>query len=124
MANEQDIQDQVTLCLTMMREKLGLRAADMTQALPRARRRLPRHVYKGAVALAAAEPLLVHPKLRLTLDTVTLSKAARDLQAYLDDIDLKDRRKAWWLGVLGGVSFNLIALAVVVIVVLVWRGYL
>lgn len=124
MTDAQTIQTEMSQTLEKMREKLGIRAASLTEAQGKARRLMPRGIYKGVKVLAAAEPFLNHPKLRQTVDIDTLTKATTDLLSYLDGIDLADRRKGWWLGMLGGLSFNLIALSVVLLVVLVWRGYL
>lgn len=107
-----------------LREKLGVRGKDLKAALGKARHRLPRRVYRQAMSLVLAEPLAGHPKLCLTLDHEALTKAAAGVSEHLEAIDLADRRKGWWLGTLGGLSFNLILMAVALVAVLVWRGFL
>ncbi|SFU20161.1 hypothetical protein [Sedimentitalea nanhaiensis] len=124
MADDPDLQAEIAHSLVLLRDKLGIRATGLRTAMPKARRQLPRKVRKSAQILADAEPLLEHPKLRQTLDRASLTAAAGVLSAHLNDIDAADRRKGWWLGMLGGLAFNMLAFAALLIAVLVWRGYL
>ena len=94
----------------------------MSAALAKARHRLPRRIHRQASRLAKAEPLAGHPKLRLTLDAEGLHAAAFEVQAHLAAIDLADRRKGWWLGMLGGLAFNILLSLVMALVFLRWRG--
>ncbi len=109
---------------TQLRAKLGVRGKDLGTALGKARHRLPRRIYRQALILVRAQPLAGHPKLRLTLDGPALESAAAEVSAHLEAIDLADRRKGWWLGMLGGLSFNLILMAVALVGFLIWRGIL
>lgn len=97
-------------------------SGDLAAALKRARRRLPRRVYRQGLRLAEALPLLEHPKLRLTVEEKPLRGAARELRAHLEQIDLADRRKGFWLGILGSIGFSVLAVLALLIVVLRWRG--
>lgn len=116
--------DQIQTILALLREKLGVRGADLGVALNRARNRLPRRIYRQAIALVQAAPLAAHPKLCQTLDHAALAAAATEVQTHLDAISVADRRKGWLLGMLGGLSFNLILALALLIAVLVWRGFL
>ena len=102
MTQPHTIPDLIAETKTLMREKLGVRASDMGRAVAKAKRRLPTKIYNQAMLLAKAESLSKHPKLRLTLNVDALTAAAGDVQQYLDEIDLADRRKGWILGMLGG----------------------
>lgn len=124
MTDQDTIRSDIDQSLALLRAKLGIRAKTADQTLTKARRLLPGGPYAALKSLADAEPFLDHPKLRLTLDAEALKRAARDVQAHLEAIDAADRRKGWWLGMLGGLSFNLIAMFVLLLVVLVWRGFL
>lgn len=124
MTEPEQIEAATAEVLSLMRDKLGVRAGSLRQADVKARRLLPRRVYRSYVMLEKAEPFLAHPKLSRTLDAGALSAANRDVRAYLDGIDVADRRKGWWLSLAGSLAFNLIALSVLLIVVLVWRGFL
>ena len=121
--NEQEqTAEDIDKVMALLREKLGAGGRNLDAALRKARHRLPRDVYKQALQLARAEPLAAHPKLRLTLDSVALGAAAERVRTHLETIDLADRRKGWWLGMLGGLAFNLLAFVALVVAVLMWRG--
>ena len=124
MAEQISIDDQIQAIMALLREKLGVRGADLNAALRRARFRVPRKVYRQGMDLVRAAPLAGHPKLNLTLDQTALSASASGVQAHLLSIDVADRRKGWLLGMLGSLSFNLILTFVLLMVVLNWRGFL
>ncbi|TDK52638.1 hypothetical protein [Antarcticimicrobium luteum] len=121
---QSDIETRIAEIAALMHAKLGVRGATLRAALGRAGRRLPRRIRAQARLLAEAEPFAHHPKLRLTLDTMALGKAAGEVEAHLEAIDLADRRKGWWLGMLGGLAFNILAFFALLVVVLRWRGFI
>ena len=118
------IPDRIAEITALMRAKLGARGRTLEATLRAARHRLPRHVRAQAQRLAEAERFATHPKLRLTLDATALDRAARTVEDHLTAIDLADRRKGWWLGMLGGLAFNLLAFAALLVGLLMWRGFL
>jgi hypothetical protein len=121
--NEQlSLEQMIAGVVSDLRAKLGVRGKDLASALNKARHRLPRRIYQLGLTLVAAEPLAGHPKLSLTLDQKALESAAQEISAHLAEIDLAERRKDWWLGALGALSFNLILTAILVIAFLRWRG--
>ncbi|NIZ59999.1 hypothetical protein DL239_03300 [Sedimentitalea sp. CY04] len=97
-------------------------SGELSDALKKARRRLPRRVYKQGMLLAKAEPLMDHPKLRLTLDEPALLKSAGEVLDYLKSIDLADRRKGRVLTILGSLAFSLLVVLGLAIAVMRWRG--
>lgn len=121
MSDQIAVQDQIAQTVGLLREKLGVRGKTLEAAVRKARHRLPRRVHKQAMKLAQAEDRAAHPRLRLTLNTPALSKAAREVRTHLESIDLADRRKGWWLGMLGGLAFNLLLLLVLLLVFWGWR---
>ncbi|PCH73434.1 MAG: hypothetical protein COC12_04975 [Rhodobacteraceae bacterium] len=110
--------------LTELRTKLGVRSKDLAKALAKTRHRLPRRVYRQGMTLVKAQPLAAHPRLRLTLDIPTLQAAATEVTTHLASIDVGERRKSWLLGMLGGLSFNLILMGALLIGFLIWREIL
>ncbi|MFK7752636.1 MAG: hypothetical protein AB8B51_08810 [Sedimentitalea sp.] len=118
------LQDQIDSILELMRQKLGVRASDLPTALQKAHNKLPRQVRRSGAVLAQAAPLVSHPKLSRTLDAKALKQASDLMIGHLNAIDLADRRKGWWLGVLGALAFNLLAFLAMLLVFLVWRGIL
>ncbi|SDC40135.1 hypothetical protein [Ruegeria marina] len=121
MTGNDQIQDQIAVTVALLRERLGVRGKTLRQALRRAKHRLPRRVYRRAMILARVENMVDHPKLRLTLNSPQLLSAAGELQTFLRSIDLADRRKGWWLGMLGGLAFNILVFAVLLLAFLAWR---
>ncbi|MEK0163150.1 hypothetical protein VWX97_02760 [Phaeobacter sp. JH18-32] len=103
------------------REQAG---GDLSAALNRARRRLPRRIYQQGLRLAEAQHLLAHPKLALTVDHEPLQRAAREVSKHLKSIDLADRRRGRILDIVATMAFSLIVVAVLLVVVLRWRGFI
>lgn len=123
MTAPQPIDDDIAATAALLRDKLGAGGDSLAAQLRKAERRLPRRLRRQARLLAEAEPLARHPKLCRTLDAPALSAAAAELRAHLQAIDLADRRRGWWLGVLGGLAFNLLLFAALLLIFLRWRGY-
>ena len=124
MSEKTDIQTQIAQTVQLLRKKLGVRDKTLTASIRKAKRQLPRRIYKQALLLASAEAMAAHPKLRLVLDTPKLARASEEVQAHLSGINRADRRLGWFLGMLGGLAFNLIALTILLLVFLWWQGFI
>lgn len=124
MTQEIDIQTRIAETIRLLRKKLGVKDKTLIASVRRAKRRLPRKVYKQALILARAEQMAEHPKLRMVLDMPKLEKASEDVQSHLNAINLADRRWGWFLSFLGSLALGLIALTALAIIVLRWRGYI
>lgn len=124
MSQDADIQTRIEEIAALLRAKMGASGATLARALPKARHRMPRTVYRQARMLADAAPLAGNPKLRLTLDGAALTAAADAVEQHLNAIDLADQRRGWWLGMLGGLVFNLLSLVALLLAVMLWRGYI
>ncbi|MFW8593407.1 hypothetical protein [Cribrihabitans neustonicus] len=98
-------------------------SGDLAAALIRARRRLPRRIYRQGMKLARALPLLEHPRLRLTVEEKPLRAAAEEVKAHLQKIDLYGRRKTLVLSILGSMAFSLLTVFALLVIVLRWRGF-
>ncbi|KIC43202.1 hypothetical protein RA27_07825 [Ruegeria sp. ANG-R] len=122
MSQEIDIQTRIAQTIMLLRKKLGVRDKTLTASVRRAKRRLPRKIYKQAMVLAQAEQMAVHPRLRLVLDTPKLEQASDDVQNHLSAINLADRRWGWFLSFLGSVALGLLVLTAVSIFILRSRG--
>ncbi|MAC80137.1 MAG: hypothetical protein CML66_18960 [Rhodobacteraceae bacterium] len=107
----------------LLKEKLGVRGVSLAAQLRRARYRLPRRIRQQAKVLQEAEALSDHPRLALTLDDQRYAHAADVITDHLKSIDVKDRRKGFWLGVLGGVAFNLLVAIILFLIGLKVLGY-
>ncbi len=122
MSQQTEFQIQIVQTLHLLRKKLGVRGKTLAESVRRARRRLPKQVYRQALELARAEPMAEHPKLHLVLDMPRLDKAAQDVQSFLRAINLADRRWGRFLDILGSMAFNLLVLGALVLVLVLWRG--
>ena len=109
---------------TRLGQKLGLRRGSLERRMAKAGRRLPRRVHRDAALIGKAGELADHPKLRRRVDRAGVQAAHDRIAEHLDKIDPRERRIRFWLGVLGGLAFNVLAVAALLIVVLKWRGYL
>lgn len=118
----QDIAAKVETIQDLLSEKFGMRKRALPKMLRRVGRRVPRRVRKQAQVLAQAEGLAAHPKLVRRVDRAAVSQAFDEVRTHLRGIDVADRRKGIWLSLAGSVAFNLLAVGVGVIVVLLWRG--
>lgn len=121
MKDAETLEGQIDEIRALLSKKLGARGRDFPATLARARRRLPKALRAEGQLLAAALPMMAHPKLSLTLDTARLDQAARALREHLGAIDLAERRKTFWLGVLGAAAFNLLLVIVIFLAWLAWR---
>ena len=103
----------------LMRERLGLRGADLAAQVARAGRLLPRAVAREARYLAQATALAQNPKLMRMIDTAKAQQAHARLTAYLRGVNRAERRRTRALGILGVIAFNLLVLA---LLVALWIG--
>ena len=122
MSEDTELNMQAEELRQLMRDKLGVRGRSFPDALRRGKRLLPRYVRRQGVVVAQALPLADHPKLRQTLDHKKLGAAVSDIRAYLDEIDLANRRKDFIVGMLGSMAFSVLAVMALFVVVLIWRG--
>jgi hypothetical protein len=122
MATHDEIEGLIAGVTGEMHDKLRVGGADLHRTLSRTRRQLPHRIQRQARQLAEAEPLAAHPRLRRTLNAVALEAAASEVSKYLSGIDVANRRKGWWLSLLGGVAVNLLLLGALLVLLLRWRG--
>lgn len=123
MLEHEDIAAKSLAIRQQIEAKLGVKSRDLSQALRRAGRRLPRGVRAHGAVLAEAEKSAGHPKLARQLDHAAVRAAYDQLAAHLRAIDEGDARKGRILGLAGVSAFNLLLIIAAFIVWLWWRGY-
>lgn len=123
MITDRDMVQKSRVLRGLLRAKLGVRSATLAQGLRRAGRRLPRGVRAQGAELVRAEMLAKNPKTARQIDPVAVARAFETVKAHLQAIDVVEERKGRALGVAGALAANLIAVAVLFIVWLWWRGY-
>jgi len=123
MMDHKDIAAKSLTIRQQLEVKLGVRSRDLSQALRRAGRRLPRQVRAQAAILVAAEKQAGHPKLVRQLDDAAVRTAYANVTAHLRAIDVADARKGRILSIAGVIAFNLLLVVVAFITWLWWHGY-
>ncbi len=118
----QTLGDDIAEIRTLLSEKEQA-SGTLSKALQKARRRLPRRIFRQGQRLAAALPLLDHPKLSQTLDQGALKAAAQEVSAHLKTIDVAQRRKDWLLDLLGSIAMSLLGVMGLLLLVLYLRGF-
>ncbi|MCI2399198.1 hypothetical protein [Aliiroseovarius subalbicans] len=108
----------------LLEQKLDLHGTGFEAKVARAGRLLPRYLRADAALVIEAMKVEPHPKLSRQQDPKRIDRACDEIERYLHGINPWDRRRAIALNWLAGNAFNLIVVVVLVLAVLVWRGFL
>ena len=107
-----------------LRAKLNARGSDLSKAVARSGRLLPKKLSKQAAVIVKAQGLGGNPKLMRRIDMGAINTAHSDITTFLDAIDVQERRKTRVLRWFGGMAFNLILIATCFVIWLWWSGNL
>lgn len=107
----------------LMQQKLDVQGRDLQQSVRRAGRRLPRGMRRRAAVLVRAEMLAFNPKTARQVDAAVVEREFEALCAYLAGLDVEEMRRTRILSVAAAVAANVIAVAVLLVTWLWWRGY-
>lgn len=118
----QTIEQMVAEVRAGLRDKLGLRGKTLAAQLRRGGRLLPRYIRRDATYLAQVLPLAANPKLMRMIDQTKVRQAHRNVMAHLDSIDTAAARRDAALNMVAAIAFAVLVTAVLVILVLWWRG--
>lgn len=124
MIDQKHFNDDIRRLLKLVDSKFGIQTDQLSFAMRKIGRRLPSNVHKNAAQLVKAQKQLQHPKIALQLDEKPLIKPYSIVLSALEAYDPSDKRKGAILGALGSVAFNLILAFLLLVLVLLWRGYL
>ncbi|MEX0283736.1 MAG: hypothetical protein AB3N23_03915 [Paracoccaceae bacterium] len=119
-----DISDHSAELVKLMRDKLRVRGRTLRTVLARGKYRLPKRIVRAVHQMIEAEDLAQNPKLRMMIDGDAVTAARREVETFLADIDPSDERKGRFLGILASLAVNLLSLVILLIAVLMWRGFL
>jgi len=108
---------------TLLAARHGCDRGPLAARVQAAGRLLPRGVRRDIYLVIQAAAAAGHPRLRLGFDAAKVSEAYGRAEAHLRAINVADRRKGRVLSVLGSMAFNLLAVFVLLVVVLVWRSF-
>ena len=107
----------------LMEERLGVRGRDLSHALRKARRSLPRALRKQGAVLVAAERASQSPKTAKQIDREKMLVAYEVLTNHLRAINVNAMRRDRMLRLAGGIAFQVLLLGVAFVVLMWWRGY-
>ncbi len=102
----------------------GIRSRTLGAAARKARPYMPRRMRKLIAMITASEAYAAHPKLAATLDQAALSRAEKEVRAWLAQVDRTDLLRAKLIGVAATIAFNLMVVFVLWVGWLIWAGYL
>ena len=107
----------------LMTSQLRVKGRDFPAQVRRAGRLLPRKVRRDARYLIDAAKIADNPKLAALVDRAKTERAYRNIKVYLEGVDPRERRITQVLNVLASIALGMIVVFVIVLYVLVQRGY-
>lgn len=123
MIDQKDIARKVASLETLLAKKFSATDGTLERRLQKVGRRLPARIRNDIQTVAETAHLTGNLKIANQVDPKQTEAAYERAKAHLEAVDVADRRKGAVLSVLGSVAFNLITVSVILIVVLVWRGF-
>lgn len=124
MTDADDLRTRAADLQEILHQKLRLKGADLSVALRKGRRALPRAVRKDAQALVTALPMLGHPKLEQQIDFAAVRAAHGRVMTHLASIDVRELRKARWMDRAAIAGANFLVIVGLLIAWAVWSGQL
>lgn len=119
----QDIQHKADEVAALLLEKLSVRGKILSDQFARSGAVLPRRVCAKGRLLAHAAKVAEHPQLAKKIDPAAVVRAHSEVCFYLNEINPRDRRVGFVLGILGRATFALLITGAAFVGLLVWRGY-
>lgn len=107
----------------LMEERLRVRGQGLSEKLRKGGRLLPRKVRMAAEVLAQGAAMAQNPKLLLQVDQAAVAAAYDTCVRHLGGVSSGDRRKGAIIGVAASIAMSVLVVALLVIAVLVWRGF-
>lgn len=108
----------------LLAEKHGLRSGRFELRMAKALRRAPRAVRQASDRFVATRVQMGNPKLMRLMEPEGIKEDFQTLRAHFRSIDVGDRRKGVFLSILGSLSFSLLVVFALLMIWLIWRGYL
>jgi hypothetical protein len=108
----------------LMEQRLRIRGDTLSDKLRRGGRALPRKVRAEALLLAEAARNAANPRLLPQIDRERVMQAHDICLRHLQSVDRAARRRAALSGIAGSIAFSLLAVGLLILIVLWWRGFL
>ncbi len=116
MFDEAQFRTEVEKLERSLRKKLNRKDGSFAELVAQAGRRLPRYARSSAEKIIEAQTLDEHPKLSRQVDHSKLKAPVRKMGVAVDAYDPRDRKIGLTLDVLSSIAFNLLLLAVLLVV--------
>lgn len=124
MTDVKDITRKARRLETLLDAKFNASRGDLAARLKKVGRRVNGPMRRDILIVIDAAQKAGHPVLARQINHASVQAAYDRARIGLEAIDTKERRVTLTLRTLGVVVFNLIAVFVLVLLVLAWRGYL
>ena len=121
--NSITIEQMVDSLSALLSQRLNVSGRTFDIPVKRANSRLPRQVRKAAGELVAAHQIAQSPKLRAQLDHDAMIRAYDLCYAHLNGLNRAQRRRGVILDTAARIAFALLAVIVLWVSVLYWRGF-
>lgn len=108
----------------LMEERLRIRGDGLDEKLRRGGRALPKRVRREAEFLAQAARVAQVPKLLVQIDNAKVTEAYDACLRYLRPLGKGARLRGFLLDLAASWGFAILATVALVVVVLIWRGFL
>jgi hypothetical protein len=118
------IQQMADRVASLLEERLNAGGGSFADKLRKAGRQLPRRVREAAEVLAQAGIAAQNPKLLRRIDEEKVAAAYDVCVRHLGGVNAGDRRRGRVLGVAASIAFSLLVVALLLLAVLRWRGFL
>ena len=118
-----DVQTQVAEISALLEEKLRVRGPTLHAQLRKAGRSLPHGVRRDATFIAQSMTLLDNPKLARMVDKKRFTRAHSNVVRHLQNVNLSQQRTTAAINLIASIAFALLVTAVLVLFVLVQRGF-
>jgi len=119
-----DLETRTNQLADLITANLGTKGRDFDGQIRRLGRTLPRSLRRDAALISKARAIQSHPKLAGRIDPRKLDRAFSRLADYFEKIDPWERRRAFAFSVLHSFGFGMLALLILTLAVVWWRGLL
>jgi hypothetical protein len=117
------IQQMAERISTLLGQKYRV-SGDLAARSARVRRRVPARVREALEVLTSAAFMAQNPRLAPQIDMEAVAEAYDLAMKHLNAAERTGRRRTLAIGMAASVAFSLLVVAVLLVVVLHWRGYL
>ena len=107
----------------LLENKLRIRGKSLAVQLRKAGRRLPRAVRRDARYIIQSADLTDNPKLARMVDAKKLKRAHANVVRHLETVDLSAQRRTALLNLIASIAFAILMTFILVLFVLIQRGF-